>query len=117
MAVREISCSNCSRSFNVNFPEGTTRAEYNKYDNKDTIHHNIERKLQCQNCEQETRIYYVMLNLKLKFSNSWSLPPITRASDFKLQFCFNKALWLAQGYVNPNGSNEFIIAGRSGVLL
>jgi hypothetical protein len=58
MVVHEISCSNCSRSFNVNLPEGTTRAYYNKCDNKDTIHHNIECKLQYQNCDQETTIYY-----------------------------------------------------------
>ena len=58
MAARIFSCSNCNEEFHINLPEDTTRAGYERCDDKDTTYHNLERTIQCQNCEDGTTIYY-----------------------------------------------------------
>jgi DNA-directed RNA polymerase subunit RPC12/RpoP len=58
MSLREFSCSDCSESFNLRLPEDTIRADRSKCGDKDDNSHNLERMVQCQNCEHRNTIYY-----------------------------------------------------------
>ena len=57
MAARTFSCSNCNEPFSVHLPEDVTR-DSSKCQDIDTTHHNLERTIQCQNCDQRNIIYY-----------------------------------------------------------
>jgi hypothetical protein len=58
MTRYEFPCSNCNRPINVSLPTETERAGYDKCEDKETTYHNLERIVQCQNCEHSITIYY-----------------------------------------------------------
>lgn len=58
MTLRTFSCANCNEPFEVHLPEETTKARYNKCEDTVINYHNLERTVQCQNCEQRNTIFY-----------------------------------------------------------
>ena len=58
MASRTFSCSNCNEPISVHLPEDVTRADSSKCRDIDTNYHNLERTIQCQNCDHKNTIYY-----------------------------------------------------------
>ena len=57
MAARTFSCSNCNEPISVHLPEDVTRADSSKCQDIDTNYHNLERTIQCQNCDHKNTIY------------------------------------------------------------
>lgn len=51
-------CWNCEEPFDVNLPQETVRAGYDKCDNESQAIHNLEYKLECQNCYEINTFYY-----------------------------------------------------------
>jgi hypothetical protein len=51
-------CWNCEEPFEVNLPQETVRAGYDKCDIESKTRHNLEYKLECQNCYEINTFYY-----------------------------------------------------------
>jgi hypothetical protein len=52
------SCLNCDEPFELVLPEGTVRVGYDECDNENLKKHNLERKLECKNCNELNTLYY-----------------------------------------------------------
>ena len=58
MAAYTFSCFNCNEQLSEHLPEDVTRADSSKCQDIDTTYHDLERTIQCQNCDHRNIIYY-----------------------------------------------------------
>jgi len=58
MTSYTLCCFSCNTPFSVLLPEDSTRAGYSKCEDKNTTYHNLERAVECQNCDHRNRVYY-----------------------------------------------------------
>lgn len=52
------SCTNCDEPIELALPERTVRVGYDQCDNANLKNHNLERKIECKNCNELIILYY-----------------------------------------------------------